>query len=104
MNDKLKIKLEGPQGTRGKPVREIKSKKTGNFERRIYVKRGEKKEDTEIFMIDWKNSEISHLHCKKCNNEWQDRWANSINEYFIVEENENETILTCKCGSKLVIG
>jgi len=103
-DNELKLKLKGPEGKR-KRTREIVSRVARGFERRMVRERGATKEETSVIMIDWKKGEISHIHCKRCGNEWRDD-EEDITKKFDVKPNATGTFhIRCnKCGRKAMSG
>lgn len=107
ITDELKLKAKGPRGKRGKPIREIKSRVTDSFERRAIVKRACEKSKTSVIMVDWNKSKgITHLHCKRCGNEWRDSDAEDLSMKFDVKPTQSDVLhIVCKkCGREVMSG
>ena len=105
LRSELGLKLKGPKGKR-KRVREIKSRVSRDFERRTVKKRGESKEETSVIMIDWKDRRISHIHCKRCGNEWRDGEKEEMTEKFDISATTPSGTfrIKCRCGREVMSG
>ena len=102
VTSKLKVKEAGKSWRKGeiKEIRHEFSKRTGNPVIKAYYKGLQV-----ILEKDNPNDNyyrLEHLHCKRCDNKWYRYYGDTVDDYFIIEKNNNGSYsVRCrKCGRK----